>query len=256
MRKPWPVVFALTLILTALILMPSAASAGLYELDQEGNRTYVSSGRIKYMPASKEEFIIIFNAAKGAITQIDPEKKLYSEGSLDEYCDAVNSRIDAILKTLPGEQREKIEEAMSGGNTPDVEVSEGGAGERIAGYDTEKYKVTVNGTVYEEVWIARDKALLKEINEFNSKWKRKFDACTSKAFALAGVPNIETSKKYQELQNSGWEMKTNIYRGGQLLKTIQAEKLEERDIPESEFSAPAGYKKVPVSLMMGLGGKL
>lgn len=62
-------------------------------------------------------------------------------------------------------------------------------------------------------------------------------------------PSPEASKEYIGLMEKGWMMKEVDKVSGEVETEVKS--LERKNIPDSEFRAPSGYRKVDMKQMMG-----
>jgi hypothetical protein len=78
------------------------ADAGFVMVDQNGETTLISKGRIKN---SSEGIVWILNGISDEMIFIDDEQKTYSHGTTDEYCNSLSAMFEQIMKGVPEEQR-------------------------------------------------------------------------------------------------------------------------------------------------------
>ncbi len=237
-------------------LFSSSAKAGWVEVSrQTGTITYISDGMVKQVPDNEGKPWSLFDANRGTITMLIPADMSYVEIDPEEFCEEFSKMMNAI----PPEQRAAMEQMMSGkaadNKDPSVKVTRVGDGGKIAGYDTVRYSLTVDGRPYKEVWLASGGPTMRDVKELMQsvmKMHKKMEGCTQ----LGGVQlaaNPELSKEYIELMEKGWTMKEVNLQGGSLVSEVES--LEERDIPASEFTIPTDYKKIDIMEMMSRMGR-
>jgi len=224
-------VFALLCLLAASL----PAWAGWVMVDQSGEKNLISQGRIKTVPQDASEGYTVMDFKKGQVLIVNLEEKTYAEASLDQFCKAmqqVMAKIHSMFNQV--EQPKKAQK---------VEVIKQGPGGKIAGFNTTKYKVMVDGKLKEEVWLTVEPDFVKEFDP----------TMLSKLMACAAQPeDPESSPAYQKMIASGWLLRSIDYEGAEADTQTDVTKLSKQDIPESEFQVPQGYKKTTVdSILMG-----
>ena len=246
-------------LITALAL---PAYAGWVEVDIYGDTTYISDGRIKHVPEEVGAMWTIFDANKGTITMVNPAKRSYTVIATAKYCDEMSSMMEGLMeeqmKGMPPEQRAMMEQ-MTGRNraskAPKVSVASKGSGGKIAGYDTVKYSVTVDGKPYKDVWVASNASIMKDMRKFMKKVIKmgsEMGDCMQGPLGMGSNP--ENSKEYLSLMEKGWPMREVRKDGIGVQDGIGVEtevkSLVEKSIPASEFRVPSGYKKVEMRQVM------
>src|SRR5262245_50830277 len=172
----------LAIVLGIVSLGPLAAHAGYLIVDQNGEQVLLSAGRLKMAPKSAGGLVMMLDVGRGRLWVADPGQKRYWEGTVDEYCDGMRG-LSAVataelermmadqLKDMPADERERTLQLMrraqgdagGSGRAPKVTVQRTADRETIAGLPTRKYQVLADGTLYEELWLASDPALLREL---------------------------------------------------------------------------------------------
>ena len=182
---------------------------------------------------------------------LQPSRKQYTKSTISDFCGSTKAMVDSAMENVPPEYRQMMEQMMGkqGKAAPEVSISKAGDGETVAGFKTTKYKVMVNGALYEEVWVSDDTALQKDWQPLAPMMK-EFEACTA-AMAEIGSPSPETSPKYQALMEKGLPLKTIRYQNGEKDTVTDVMKIEKNNIPDAEFKTPKGYSEVPLSSFMG-----
>jgi hypothetical protein len=182
--------------------------------------------------------------------EIDPKK----------ICDELSKMMDAMTEAMPPEQRAAMEKMMSEKastqKAPVVTVSRVGSGGKVAGQDTDKYSVTVDGKPYKEVWLAVDSPIMEEARVFTKSamdLSKQVEGCKQigpLSATLVAMP--ESSKEYMTLMEKGWRLKEVDMRNGNV--QYEVESLTKKSIPASDFQIPAGYEKLDMMEMFGQMG--
>jgi hypothetical protein len=239
-------------VAAALFLAAASAQAGIVVTYDNGEVTVFSAGKMK---GSDESGTVIMDGKTGQLTFIMDQKKAYARGTVEEYCKMVTSIRDKMMEALTEEQRKMMEQmlgAMKPKEPPKVSVEKVGPGEAVAGFKTVKYKVTVNGKLYEELWLATDEALIKEYTPLLTSFA-KFSACGG---GMDMRDAVEASDEYLGLLERGFVMKSVSYEGAAPEVDELVVKLEKKDIPASEFEPPSGYREFSIDellVQMGMG---
>jgi len=229
------------------ILIAVPAIAGWVQTDSEGSTTFFSDGRIKETTRG-EPFYSVLDANKGTILYVDTAKKRYAMDTVENFCSAIVAEMENAMQQIPKEQRDEMARMMGKGTNktaPKVSVTKEGDGGTVAGYKTTKYRVTADGKLYEELWLTTDATLMKELGGLYTRVMKKFGKCMASIQSMGDLPVTPAdSPEYKKLEQAGWELKNKTYSFGEP-HTHQILKLERKSIPDSEFTVPAGYKKVP-----------
>ncbi len=247
-------VFTAALALTIIILFSSIpADAGWIQKHRDGETSLMSKGRVKGFSESDRGMWTIMDINKGVMTIVDGQRKLYSSGTVNEFCKGAEAMQEKMMANIPPEQRQMMEQMMKGnkaGNKPAVSIKKIGAGGKVAGMKTVKYNVMVDGALNREVWVAHDAPIFKEMKKYMGKIARlssDMQSCMSGSFGH-GQFDLDDSPEYMKLEESGLVVKEVA--DGQVTNEIIS--IEKKKIPESEFQVPAGYKKAPLAdFMMG-----
>jgi len=245
----------------ALLLLAGSAEAGVVVKYSDGTEIAIQGGKIR---SSGEGGTAIIEVKTGAFAIIDDEKKTYAESTVDEVCDSMQKLFEQMTKNLPPEQLEMMKKMMKmrapSGQAPKVKVERAGDGGEIAGYKTVKYKVYSDGKLYEELWIAENTPVQKELQDVGAAefLSKKFENCMAGPSKVAPEALVEAGKEYQKLFKRGWAMRRVEYdpETGEQASSEEVVSLEERKLPASDFEVPKDYKKVTfVELMGGMMGR-
>jgi hypothetical protein len=187
--------------------------------DVENVTLYIQKNKMK----TADQAISIFDLDQEKIYSILPEQQIY-----------IVMTADAVKNARPqqGDQTERPTK---------VEVKETDETATIAGYSTKKYEVWVDGALKHELWIAKDFTMA---DEFETD---KMLRLTEK---MAPDTKYQTDPEYQALMKLGYPLKQIEHKDGETVET-EITKLEKKDIPDSEFQVPAGFKEMNMGSMMG-----
>ncbi len=226
-------------ILAALMAWGVTANAGWLLTDANGQTGALSKGKMRL---NEDYGGVIMNAAKDKMILFDKNKKVCATGTVAEFCEAMSGMMDKAMGSMPPEQRAMMEKMMGGKKkeAPKVVVTKEGRGDAIAGLETTKYKVTADGKLYEEVWITTDKAVMDDYRPLTG-FLSKFVGCSASAAAMMGTLP-EATPEYMKLYEMGFVLKSVSPDEEHAVNNVSMQKLEKKDIPDSEFEPPAGYR--------------
>jgi hypothetical protein len=60
------------------------------------------------------------------------------------------------------------------------------------------------------------------------------------------------SPEYRQLYSQGWPLRIVSLEGGTPRPIVEVVRIEKRDLPEAEFTPPAGYRKAPLLHVFGM----
>ena len=233
-------------IVISLLAFAAPGLCGLIIIESDGAKSFVSDGKIKTVTQDPEDRPMIIDLKNDTITILNDQEKTAARGTLDEFCQMV----ETIRKTIEESMAQVKEQGIPG--MPDfsakpvnIRIEKLGDGGEIAGFKTIKYRIYADGEPDEEAWIATDKKLTREFGDMEKL--SKFGACAS---AAMGVNTVETAAEYQKLMETGWSLKSVSLKYGERETTSEVKSIEEKQIPDSEFQVPPDYKIEPLSSLM------
>ncbi|MCK5705308.1 MAG: DUF4412 domain-containing protein [Cyclobacteriaceae bacterium] len=226
--------------------------------ESDNSVTIIGDGWIKSISNGEEgELTFIFNGDRDIIILIDEVSEKYAKGSGDDYCNAMKSMMDDMNSQMPPGQLKMMEDMINQQKAkpaPKVTVAKE-SGEVIAGYQTEKYSINVDGELFEEKWISNDPSLKSLLEVFKS-----IQELTSKTVTCA-VPDEsfinsspEFSREYKNVELSGVELKSVSHEYGNPESSREVVSLEKEDIPSSEFEIPDGYNELSLKDLLKMSG--
>lgn len=228
-------------------------------LDANNSVTYIGDGWIKSVEVGEEgDLTFIYNASQNTIIMIDDANGMYAKGSGEDYCNSMKSLQNEMNNQLPPEQKKAMQDMINelkAKPASKVAVAKE-AGEVIAGYQTTKYSINVDGELFEEKWISNDATLhsIMSVIKNTGELASKTVACSMpEGWPINSSP--EFSAKYKEVESSGIELKSIMYEYGDAQTQTDVISLEKEDVPESEFEAPTDYENVSFKeLLMSMYG--
>jgi hypothetical protein len=121
-----------------------------------------------------------------------------------------------------------------------------GVTERIAGYDTVKYEIRADGTLFQEIWVAPalDVSSDLDVDRYLSM-QRKISA--SMLGKMAGQYNaLYLNDEYRQLLAKGFVLKTITHHLAGGFERV-ASSMRQADVPANQFAVPSAYRKVKLS---------
>lgn len=226
-------IIQIVVIMLCMFAISLPAWAGWVLVEQDGQKNLISKGRIKTVPPDASEGWSVMDFKKGQILIVNFEDKTYTQASLDQFCKSMQ-QLKAKIKGMMSKDDQQKKPAK-------IEVIKEGPGGEIAGFKTEKYKVMMDGQLYEEVWLTTEPEFIKD---FNPAMLTKLMTCA------AEDQDVENSPAYQKMVASGWLLRSIDYEGGQADTQTDVVKVTKQDIAESEFAVPQGLKKTSIENMI------
>jgi len=221
-----------------------------FEGEETTEITYVQKNKMKIV---EPKMIIMVDLEKNLyyIVSRGPEFKLYWSGTPEQMRkegeEMAKQMEEAYLKKLSPEQREQYnqykesmkEETKGSTIEKKIEVNAKKTSEKatIAGYPTRKYQVWVDGELREELWIS---SKIKVKDEIDLNKLEKFQEAMS---GPSEEESYESSPEYKKLMEQGTPLKSiEYYDQGNTVTEVK--KVEKKQIPDSEFKVPKGYRKI------------
>jgi hypothetical protein len=254
--------------------IPIVASAGWVieqieyaNLGAEGTRTlqYISKNRLKTV-GDGNTFIMDF--AKNLFIAADQENRVYWSGTVDAYVqevkafqqaanDLAREQMAEAMKEMPPDQRKAMEDLLQqmpsfNASSPSppaakrlaVKIEPTAETATIAEHQATKIMVYADGTPYQEVWLAKGLTMKADLD---LKRLRGLQAKLTQAI-MTNTPTrqaVEEDPAYEQLLEQGYPIKIiELGEGGEPESVTEVVRLDKRDIPEREFQAPEGYRRI------------
>jgi hypothetical protein len=150
------------------------------------------------------------------------------------------------MKSLPPEQRKKME-AMMGGKPIDIKFEKMGGKKTINGFSCEMYRKLEDGKATEEDCIAPWSAGFIQKSDFAGL--KKFAEEVAKTAGMMGRGGQDMFAQFEKAP--GFPVSRHILEPGEQADEV-LKSLKRGSIPASMFAVPAGYTKK--ELPMGMGG--
>ncbi|NIO16559.1 MAG: DUF4412 domain-containing protein [Deltaproteobacteria bacterium] len=244
-------------VLALVLLLAATSGAGVMLVDRSGSRTLISGGKFKEV-SEEDAQTMIFDVNSGVLTIVDRERQAYSSGTVDEFCSEASGAIGAAMEGMSEEERAMVRQFMEMAKQkkpqapPDVRVTGTGSGGEIAGLPTTKYRVEVNGALFEEIWLTDDEAILKEFRSLSklADMTSKMAGCTLGEAGLDVSSSPYATPQFRELFTKGYPLKMRSYGEGSVSDQEEVVEVRKEAIPDSEFDPPGGYRKISFGEML------
>jgi hypothetical protein len=221
----------------SILVLSGNLIAGIFMIEDDGSKTYISNGKLKEI---SEEDGMIMDSKSGEIIYFSPDNRIYTRGKISVFCESMSKMMEQMMDSMPAEYKKMMGLGQER-KPPEVEIISEGDGGVIAGYKTVKYKVLANGELHEIMWLAIDASLIKEFKSLVGMLS-EFQKC-SKMMEF-GKPPVELSAEYVKLMEKGLTLKSVEYDNGYENIATSTANIEIKNIPDSEFQIPSGYKEM------------
>lgn len=261
-------------LLFAVVLTAATAHAGFRLTDENGMQTLVSNGRLKQQLGGAARAQTVIDMRTGDMWMSNAERKIYWQGTVDEFCgqmrqaasairDAVRTGMKDRLAAMSPAERAKVEEAMkhfgafgrresahADAHQPHVKIERTDDTSTVAGRPTRKYRLFSDGELRGEYWIGTEGDLARELAlDRAATTMGQFRSCQIGP-GSSGAPGIGEQGR---MFSKGFPLKTRTYVGGKPVGSHAYTRVEEVDVPDGEFSPPAGFRRVTIRETMFAG---
>ena len=250
-----------TLLIIALFIISSSGySQGWIITDADNSVTFISDEWVKSYESGMDEVPItsMFKPGSDLFIMINENDMVYAKGTTEDFCNAMKSMQEDMNKQMPPEQQKMMEQMIADEKAkpaPEVTIQKSG-GESIAGYNTTKYSISVNGELFEEKWISSDaslKSLIEVLNKTVDMTLKVAGCSVPDESFLKNAP--EFSKEYLEVERAGIELRSIRYEYGSAEPETDILSIEREDISSDEFEVPEDYSEISMKeLIMSMAG--
>jgi hypothetical protein len=255
-------------VLAVLALSPSLAQAGWVmewsttATTQKGQKMpaqqatqSISANQIRM---DQPEVVTIIDYDKDRFVMMNPTKHFFWSGTSSDYVSEMTRTREAAMRerigNLTGKPAKPGEAAAATESTPrpvdpaklpPVSITSTGVKEKIAGYDTEKYEVKVDGQLFEEIWIA-PLDLSADVNYDRFMAQQLKNSAAMQGKSADAYSAVYRDPEYRRLTEKATVLKNVTHHlAGTFERT--ATSVEKRDVPASAFTVPESYRKVRLS---------
>lgn len=262
--------FRNAIMLTVLCAVPTVAHGGWVTewtntaMKQNGDRLdpqpasmAISGGRVRL---EQPEVVTLIDYNAGRFTLMNPAQRSFWSGTIDEYVREVSQSRVAGLREKLGAMEPRNKNTMKlkqpakeykpptidPAKLPPLSITKTDATAKIAGYDTVKYEVRADGTLFEEIWVAPalDVSSDLDVDRYLAMQRKMSAGMLGK---MAGAYNaLYVNDEYRTLLAKAFALKiiTHHLAGG--FERV-ATSVRQADVPASQFAVPDAYRKVKLS---------
>jgi hypothetical protein len=260
------------------LLLPVAAQAGWVitwnttAVNSKGERMAtqeatqsIAGNRVRMQ---QPEVVTITDYNKDQFTLLNNGKKYFWQGPIDDYVremtqhrkQAMTERIAAMGMSEKAKEKaaargdatakkrdaKKAKEDLEAAKLLPVSIVSTGQHEKIAGYDTEKFEVKVDGELFQEIWLTTGLSVSADLDA------AKFFAQQEKTGA---VMMGKSSKQYNALYHDA-QYRGMVERGFILRNVVHhlaggfervATSVKQEEVPVSAFEVPESFRRVRLS---------
>lgn len=256
--------FRQAMLLAILTVAPFRAEAG-WVLEWSNVASKPEGGHMAPQPSSmaiaggrmrlaQPEVITLIDYNTSAFSVLNPKTQVFWTGTIEDYARHVaGSRAKATrqLMTNAGKKGDSapLEVALpkvDPATLPPISITKDRATEKIAGYDTVKYVVQVDGDRFQELWVAPALDMSADLNaDRYLAYQRTMGA--GMAGKAAGQYNaLYLSDQYRSMIEKAFILKMITHHMAGTFER-SATSVRQADVADSEFTVPDEYRKVKLA---------
>lgn len=200
------------------------------EIGRTSVRLLVSKDRVRMADG---KVVTLFDYKKDRLALLLPAKKMFWDGTSDEYLTAVR-RINTKTRLAQGEMEKLPKMAVQIEAKPETI--------EIAGKVAKKYAIVLDGYPFQDVWITDSFGIEKDLDsERFQAMQLKLAQSTRSNYGMA-MTVLQKNPLYQDIVRKGFAMRTNSYLGEAIMGT-EIVRVAPREVPDSDFDIPKEYKR-------------
>ncbi len=205
----------------------------------------IEDGRVR---VAQPETITLMDYKKGQFTLLNPISQYFWSGTVDQYVEEMSkNRNQAMAKRMRLEDKRDFKPPeVDVESLPAITIKPTGEKQTIAGHETAKYEVRSNAEPFQEIWVAEDLDLSKDLdlNRFLAYQQKLAGAMLGKSAPAYNA--LYRSEDYRKLLDKHFALKVITYHiAGSFERT--AIEIREEAVPASEFKIPDHYRRVRLS---------
>jgi hypothetical protein len=249
-------------VLATLALTPSLARAGWVvqwtttATNQKGERLTsqqatqsIARNRVRM---DQPEVVTIVDYGADRFTMMNPGKQYFWSGSSDDYRRDMTRARDAAMRQRIGQLAgqntqdqpagDPTPRAIDPAKLPPVSITPAGIREKVAGHETEKYDVRIDGQLFEELWIAPiDMSADLDFDRFMAEQLKNSAVMQGKSADQYNA--LYRAPEYRRLVEKATILKNVTHHVAGSFARV-ATSVEQRDVPDTTFAVPESYRKV------------
>ena len=207
------------------------------EISRHNSTLHVSKDRVR-MADPKITTIVEYKADR--LVMMMPSKKIYWDGTSDEYLEAAR-RLNPKNR-LTEKQRQRMPNLA-------LRITELPDKIEIAGKVATKYAIQLDGYPFQDVWVTEAFGVEKDLDYESFQAMQLKLAQSVKSGYGAALGAMQKNPEYQKIHRTGFPMRINSYMGEAIMGT-QVLRVVAKELPESDFQVPKDFKRVPLVQFM------
>jgi hypothetical protein len=203
----------------------------------------IDKGRVRLVQP-KLTSLIDYN--KSRFTVLDTDRKYFWSGTVEEYTREILKRrarsSDKKKKASSEPRAPKIDKSQ----LPKITIRKSERTEQFAGHDTVKYAILSDGEEFQEMWIAEDVDVSKDLDPEKFLAYQRTMSSVMLGKSARDFNALFRSEEYRELLKKGFALKTvtrHIAGGFERAATS----IRQASISAEEFEVPKEYRRVQLS---------
>lgn len=210
----------------------------------------------------------------GSLWLANAARRAYWEGTVEEYCGEARALLDASItavesrlaasSALSPELASRLEDARrellalrrrldaplgrAGDGHATVEVTD--QVEMLDGFETRRYRVLLNGSFVQELWVTTDPRVAEELGlqALVAAWDRF--ACLTGLAPAFGISDTASSPELARLLARGFPLKTvTVTAQGSKQQRVR---LERAELADTSFRPPSGFERAALQQVLGI----
>jgi hypothetical protein len=246
----------LLLLLAASVVAPAGARAGWVvqwqettikpngdRLDPQPSTMSISKGMVRIV---QPQTTSLLDYGKRTFTILNTDQAYFWSGTVDEYLQQMVKNRGASLHKHMGAQGDDLslgQREIDPATLPPLTIEKTEETATIAGHATTKYEIKVEGELLQEIWLAEDLPVAKDLDpkqfvDFEYTLSRGMLGSSAEAFNA-----LYRSEDYRKLLGRGYILKNVTHHVGGSYERLATE-IRQQDVPASEFAVPESYRRV------------
>ncbi|MDX2166401.1 MAG: DUF4412 domain-containing protein [Deltaproteobacteria bacterium] len=260
------------------LLLPVAAQAG-WVIDWNTTAVNARGERMATQPAvqsisgnkvrmQQPDVVTITDYATDRFTLLNPRKQTFWGGPVNDYVSEMSAhrkqvmsdRVAAMgmsekMKNKAAERGDeshkervarKEKEALEQAKQLPVSITSTGQHEKIAGYDTEKFEVKVDGELFQELWLATGLNVSADLDAARFLAQQETTGAAMMGKSAKQYNALYHDAQYRSMIERGFVLRNIVHHlAGGYERVATAVKQE--DVPASAFEVPESYRRVRLS---------
>lgn len=227
--------------------------------DDKGN-TQIQTIRVQnnHIRFDDETTITVLDLDNRSVIIAFKGRRIYWTGSLQEFTEGMTNvfkeQMKYLIDNVPEDQRIYFENLYQnylesvgrqpGKTTTDIRIVKNDTTVTIKGFKTKSYRVYVNDTLKESLWITG------QINPYAGIDQEKLLAFNKQLSPFDEHNTYSMTEEYLNLLKKGMPVRSVIYYPGHSKMITEIEGIQNTDISKQAFGPPQGYQKVELQMLL------